>query len=751
MRRALPAAVLLTAGLLTAVLLAAAPAATAAPATDQVGSTYTSVSPVRVLDTRTGGPVGPGGTVTVDLSGRVPATATAVVLTVTGVTPTADTFVTVYPAGTTRPATSSLNLAPGDTRPNQVTVALGAARAVSLYNLAGRTHLVADLAGYYGTAAGAKFTATLADRVLDTRQAGGPVGPGGTRVLDLTGRVPDSATAVTFTLTATGASASTFVTAWPTGTPRPTASNLNLPAGDTRADLVTVAIGADHSVSLYNRTGSVDLLADLAGFYTPDFGAVFLPRNPTRVLDTRTGAPVGARAAVPLDLAGATPLTTTGVVLNLTAVAATEPTFVSAWPDFPARGNFSNVNLAAGQTVAGAAVVVFAESRTIQLYNHNGDVDLLVDLAGVFAVADTPCAAGCASAWGVNHTRELGTGEAVPQVPTPSRTRFSGVRAIAPYANGAFALRADGTVWAWGDNFAGQLGGGWRSAWGGSVVPAPVPGLADVTAIAGGTYNGSALRADGTVWAWGPNNVGQLGTGTPSHDASPPVRVSGLTDVVAVGAGYQTGYAVRADGTLWAWGSNFTGGVGDGSTGDVWAPVQVLTGVTAVASGAGATYAVRTDGTLWAWGRGEHGQLGNGGAELSRVPVQVSGLSGVVSVAAGEVDGYAATGDGAVWAWGWAANGRLGDGVDCTDAPVCESHVPVRVANLSDAARVAAFENGGYALRSDGTVWSWGDNGFAALGNESVPSYTTVPVRVSGLSGVNAIAGGDNTGYALMP
>ena len=742
---------LLPAVLLTAGLLVAAPVARTAAA-EPAASTYTSVSPVRVLDTRTGGPVGPGATVTLDLSSRVPDTATAVVLNVTGVTPTASTFVTVHPAGATRPTASSLNLAPGDTRPNQVTVTLGANRAVSLYNFAGNTHLVADLAGYYGTAAGTRFTASVADRALDSRESGGPIGPGGTRELDLTGRVPDSATAVTFNLTATNATASTFVTAWPAGSARPAASNLNLPAGDTRANLVTVPIGTDRSVSLYNNAGSVDLIADVTGFYAPDFGAVFQPRNPARVLDTRTGAPVGPRGTVRLDLAGTTPLTTTGVLLNLTAVGATEPTFVSAWPDFPARGVFSNINLSAGQTVPNAAMVAFAESRTIQLYNHNGSVHLVADLAGYFAVPDTPCTTDCASSWGANSSRELGTGEAVDTVPTPSRVRLAGVRAVAPHANGAYALRTDGTVWAWGDNGTGELGLGLRSAWH-TAVAAPLPGLTDVTAIAAGANNGYALRGDGTVWAWGANWNGRLGNGAVSNDPSPPVQVTGLTGVVAIGAGLDAGYAVRADGTLWAWGGNWNGQLGNGTTGNSPTPVQILTGVTAVAGGDGATYALRTDGTVWAWGRGEAGQLGNGTFdEISRVPVQVSGLTGVTSVAAGEANGYAVRDDGSVWAWGWAANGRLGTGVDCpvTDL-TCEVAVPARVADLSGATQVAAFESGGYALLSDGTVRSWGDNHNAGVGNESVTGYTTVPVRVTGLSGVRAIAGRDDAGYALVP
>lgn len=155
---------------------------------DEQLSTFTPVPPVRVLDTRAaGGKVGPAAAITLDLTNRVPESATAVVLNLTGTEPTQSTFVTAYPTGTGRPTASNLNLVPGETRPNQVTVGLGTGRKVSLFNNAGSAHLVADFAGYYATGSGAKFTTLSPTRVLDTREpdaaTGGPVGPSGTRAV----------------------------------------------------------------------------------------------------------------------------------------------------------------------------------------------------------------------------------------------------------------------------------------------------------------------------------------------------------------------------------------------------------------------------------------------------------------------------------------------------------------------------------------------------------------------------------------
>lgn len=777
MRRAF--AGLLTVFLTSGVLLAGGVTAQAEPAAEPAASTFTSLSPIRVLDTRTGvgGVSGPVvGTVTLDLVGRVPVAATAVVLNVTGVAPTAPTFVTVFAAGTGRPATSNLNLPAGDTRPIQVTVALGAGRKVSLYNNAGRIHLVADLAGYYHIGAGAKFTPLAPDRLLDTRWENIPVGPGATRVLDLGNWIPASATAVTVNLTATNATATTFVTAWPTGTGRPTASNLNVPAGDTRPNLVTVAVGANRQISLYNNNGQVDLLVDLGGFYTPDYGAVFVPLPPSRVLDTRNGEPLVAGLTTGRDLADGLPLTATGVALNVTGVAATAPTHMLAWggsQDGRHRPNTSTLNLSAGQTASNAAVMAFDGYRTFLVINAVDSVHVVADLVGVFVVLERPCVTDCLYAWGNNYRRKLGNAEAVPSSSTPRPVVLSGVSAVAvgDYSNG-YALRTDGTVMAWGNNVFGQLGNGWTGRLvggnsagnyngGGSMVPVPVLGMTRVTAIAGGRSQAYALRADGTVWAWGNNESGQLGNGGLAG-ANVPVQVTGLTDVVAVASSSMTGYAVRSDGTVWAWGGGLLGNSQPPWSSPV--PVQVagLTGVTAIAGNDSGAYVLRADGTVWAWGNNQYGQLGDGQpcdpnvSCGSAVPVRVSGLTGVTAIIGGSSpgftkNGYAVRDDGTVWAWGSNIDGALGNGVTCDPtAVVCESRVPVRVSGLHDVTAVASFGFGGYALRANGSVLAWGSNLDNALGNESVTGHTTVPVPVAGLTGVSAIANGWIAGYAIV-
>ncbi len=246
------------------------------------GSLLDSLGPLRVMDTRNGtgvpqAPVGPGGTVSLQVAGvaGVPASGvTAVVLNVTATSATTSSFVTVYPDGATRPVASNLNFTAGKTIPNLVVVPVGADGKVDFYNSFGSVSLIADLAGYY-TAAGAGFAPLGAVRVMDTRNGTGvpqaPVGPGGTVSLQVAGvdGVPSSGvTAVVLNVTATSPTTSSFVTVYPDEETRPVASNLNFAAGESIPNLVVVPVGVDGKVDFYNAAGSVNLVADLSGYYT---------------------------------------------------------------------------------------------------------------------------------------------------------------------------------------------------------------------------------------------------------------------------------------------------------------------------------------------------------------------------------------------------------------------------------------------------------------------------------------------------
>ncbi|MDT0215003.1 M6 family metalloprotease domain-containing protein [Rothia sp. ARF10] len=356
---------------------------------------FVARDPSRVLDTRTGtgvpkAPVGPGATVTLTIPG-LPADATAVTLNLTGTAPTASTYVTAWPTGTTRPNASNLNLAKGATDANLVTVMVGSGGRVSFWNASGSTHLVADVAGHYSPSGSAAYSPGSPNRVLDTRTGTGvpqaPVGPGELVTLTVPG-LPADTTAVTLNLTGTAPTASTWVTAWPADTTRPNASNLNLARGATDANLVTVKVGSGGRVSFWNAAGSTHLIADLAGHYSPSASAAYYPGSPHRVLDTRIGtgaprAPVGPGAVVTLTVPGI-PADATAVTLNLTGTGPTASTYVTAWPTGSTRPNVSNLNLARGATDANLVTVKVGTRGRVSFWNASGSTHLIADLAGYF-------------------------------------------------------------------------------------------------------------------------------------------------------------------------------------------------------------------------------------------------------------------------------------------------------------------------------------------------------------------------------
>jgi alpha-tubulin suppressor-like RCC1 family protein len=299
-----------------------------------------------------------------------------------------------------------------------------------------------------------------------------------------------------------------------------------------------------------------------------------------------------------------------------------------------------------------------------------------------------------------------------------------------------------GTVVGWGYNFSGQLGNGNTAN---SNVPVPVNGLTGVISVAAGEFNSLALKLDGTIWAWGDNTYGQLGNGT-SSGSDVPIQVPGLNGVLAVGAGFKDSLALKSDGTVWAWGYNSFGQLGDGNTTNSAVPLRVLnlSGVIAISAGDDFDLALKADGTVWAWGENLAGELGNGTTTPSNVPVQVSGLTEVLAISGGFFANHALAlrSDGTVWAWGDNTYGELGTG------NTISSYSPVQVPNLGGVIAISAGTGFSLALKSDGTVWAWGVNLNGELGNGNNVNSAT-PVPVGGLNGVVAIANEGGAGLAL--
>jgi len=338
--------------------------------------------------------------------------------------------------------------------------------------------------------------------------------------------------------------------------------------------------------------------------------------------------------------------------------------------------------------------------------------------------------------WGCgrNHRGQIGdatlTNRDIPVEVTDSigTVFLDNVTALAAGFAHTIARTSDTYMWAWGYNKSGQLGidtaGGSGSAYDTGIdqnTPKQVlftgglwP-LGNVLTVSAGSWHTIALRTDSTIWTWGSNFNGQLGDGNhggddsdfdPGIDRDTPFQVLGeggvgyLSEIIAISAGGNHSVALKADGTVWAWGRNYCGQLGNGSTSDRDIPVQVvgpggagyLTDIVAIATGKYYTIALRSDGTVWAWGDNESGQLGYGpwgGSEdifdsgIDRdIPTQVLGpggigfLSNVVSIAAGWSHTLANTTDGIIWAWGNNDYGQLGDGTDITRTTPVEVLLP---------------------------------------------------------------------------
>lgn len=364
---------------------------------------FTAISPVRVLDTRLGlgadsAPVGPGETITLDLSAvdDLPSGIQGVIINVTTTQSTEPSFITVWASSSDRPSTSNLNTEPGQNTPNLVIVRVSQDLSIDLYNAAGTVHLIADVTGYI-VSPSRSIETTTPTRVLDTRDGTGtssrPFGPAETRSLVLAGvgGVAPDASAVVLNLTSTRSTEPSFLTAWPSGADRPLASTLNTEPGQTTPNLAIVELGDGGSIDLYNAAGSTEVLADVVGFIRPS--SFVKTMTPTRFLDTRTGTgtsggrdPVGTDQHIDLKVAGIgeVPANATAVIVNITSVASTEPSFITAWPTGSPQPTASTLNTEVGQATPNLAIVKIGDGGNISLFNRFGSTHLIVDVAGWF-------------------------------------------------------------------------------------------------------------------------------------------------------------------------------------------------------------------------------------------------------------------------------------------------------------------------------------------------------------------------------
>jgi alpha-tubulin suppressor-like RCC1 family protein len=369
----------------------------------------------------------------------------------------------------------------------------------------------------------------------------------------------------------------------------------------------------------------------------------------------------------------------------------------------------------------------------------------LVGLSAALLLLSLAAGAQTPWAWGDNQFGQLGDGTTTSSslpVRVATSTGLGGVTALAGGGEHSLALAEGGTVWAWGNNDHGQLANGTTTP---SSLPAPVMALTRVTAIAAGAVHSLALEEDGTVWAWGGNGAGQLGDGT-TTDADRPVQVSTgsgrLGDVMAIAAGRAHSLALKRDGTVWIWGDRSFGQRANGTHGGrsgiavrVTTPTGPLAGVAAIAAGEDHCLALKRDGTVWAWGSNGDGQLGDGTTTSSEFPVRVPVPGGVRAIAAGSSHSVALAEDGTLWAWGSNGSGQLLVGT------VASTNVPLRVRGMEGVTAVFGGGDRTMTLMDDGTA-RMSSAGWQESPADGGGVVSDLPLRVLEIGSVTALASG---------
>lgn len=362
------------------------------------------------------------------------------------------------------------------------------------------------------------------------------------------------------------------------------------------------------------------------------------------------------------------------------------------------------------------------------------------------------------SGWGYNPSGQLGNGNQTDQ-PTPtSIVAVSDAVGIGGgYLHTVF-LKPNGTLVAAGLNSRGQVGNGTTTS--PIVSPVPVLSLTNVIQASGGGAHSSALLADGTVWNWGNNEFGQIGNGTTTTSGclciATATQVS-ITDVIQIEAGYNHTLALKSDGTVWAWGLNDNGQLGDNSPTNRPSPVQVgasvpgFSNIIAVSAGDLHSIALKADGTVWVWGDNSSAQIGNGSTGPDQLnPVQNTTLTNVVQVTAGAYHNLALLKDGTVRVWGNNLEGEVGNGVTGATQPL-----PLQTLGIANVVEIEATGYTNYVRLQDGSVRAWGYNFYGSVGNGSTNTSGCFcqPTPVTTSVGANnpAISSGHFHAFRLNP
>lgn len=355
--------------------------------------------------------------------------------------------------------------------------------------------------------------------------------------------------------------------------------------------------------------------------------------------------------------------------------------------------------------------------------------------------------------WGYNFSCQLGDGTNKNRKKPVKVKSIKGVKEIAAGAKYTVVLKEDGTVWSWGNqNF--ESTDDYDEEQSCNSKAEQVESLEDIKAIAAGEWHTVALKEDGSIWAWGDNEDGQLGDGRVIA-TNKPVQAIDIEEVVAIASGNCFTVALKQDGTVWGWGLYFyydpIENVDIAMTSTQPVCKEGIEDVKAIAAGSDHVVALKEDGTVWTWGRNDYGQLGNGTKVNYNEPVQVTGIEDVKAIAAGTYNSFAIKEDGTVWGWGSNFAGQLGAIVIADSDTNNEFKYErfMQVSGMEKVKAIAAGYNYTIALKKDGSLWVWGRNNLGNLGDDSIETISIEPVPVKDLEDVIAVSAADDHIVAL--
>jgi len=351
--------------------------------------------------------------------------------------------------------------------------------------------------------------------------------------------------------------------------------------------------------------------------------------------------------------------------------------------------------------------------------------------------------------WGSNITYgQLGLGNTTNySSPKQVGTLNTWLKISAGRWRSSFSIKNNGTLWSWGSNITyGQLGLGNTTYY---SSPKQVGALTTWLNIAGGHYHTVATKTDGTLWSWGYNTKGQLGLGNTTYYSSPK-QVGLLTTWSNISCGKYYTMATKTDGTLWAWGQNDSGQLGLGTSGAFdkrSSPVQVgaLTTWLNITAGYNNTLATKTDGTLWSWGHNHFGKLGLNNLTDYSSPKQIGALTTWSKSSCGNYNSIATKTDGTLWSWGYNSEGQLGLG------NIINYSSPVQVGLLTNWSNITTGSNSTFSMatKTDGTLWSWGQDNVGQLGQGTTANYSS-PKQVGSLTTWLNVAAGYQHVLAIL-